>query len=76
MGKLLILAKGILNTIFVKRQFFILKFSYQPNDSTSIGANYINTNCEEDHGNNWVNLVVGIISKYDKVTKRFFYYKK
>ncbi len=47
------------------------KFRYNPGDSTSIGANYINNICADDKGNVWVNLAVGIVSKYNKRTKKF-----
>lgn len=49
-------------------------FRYQPGDSTSIGANYINSIFEDEKGNTWVNLAVGILAKYDKQTKKFTNY--
>ena len=50
------------------------KHRYHPNDSTSIGANFINNICEDDEGNIWVNLGVGIISKYEKLSRKFINY--
>ncbi|MFK7775399.1 MAG: two-component regulator propeller domain-containing protein [Saprospiraceae bacterium] len=47
---------------------------YHPNDSTSIGANFINNICEDGEGNIWSNLAVGIISKYDKLSCKFINY--
>lgn len=50
------------------------KHRYHPNDSTSIGANFINNICEDGEGNIWSNLAVGIISKYDKLSRKFTNY--
>ncbi|GJM33706.1 MAG: hypothetical protein DHS20C18_27070 [Saprospiraceae bacterium] len=50
------------------------KHRYHPSDTTSIGANFINSICEDDQGNVWVNLSIGIISKYDKLTQKFTNY--
>ena len=47
------------------------KHRYHPNDSTSIGANFISSICKDDQGNIWTNLSVGIVSKYDKRTRKF-----
>ena len=50
------------------------KHRYHPNDSTSIGANFINNLCEDNEGNIWSNLAIGIISKYDKLSRKFINY--
>ena len=50
------------------------KYRYHPDDSTSIGANFINNICEDDLGNIWINLGVGVLSKYDKLSKKFTNY--
>jgi len=47
------------------------KHRYHPNDSTSIGANFISSICKDGQENIWVNLSVGIVSKYDKRTRKF-----
>ena len=46
-------------------------YRYHPGDTTSIGANYINSICEDEHENIWVNLGVGVVSKFDKRLKKF-----
>ena len=46
-------------------------FRFKPGDTTSIGANYINSVCHGTHNNLWVNLGVGIISNYDKRSGQF-----
>ena len=50
------------------------KFRYNPNDSTSMGANYIENFRLDDEGNIWVNLGVGILSKFNQRTKKFTNY--
>ncbi len=47
------------------------KHRYQPGDSTSIGANFIKHICLDRRGDIWVNLAVGILSRYNRITKRF-----
>ncbi len=51
------------------------KFRFNPNDSTSMGANYINNFCQDEEGNIWVNLGLGIVSKYDKLSENFINYR-
>lgn len=50
------------------------KHRYDPRDSTSLGANFINNICQDEAGNIWVNLGVGILSKYDRLSKKFTNY--
>lgn len=50
------------------------KHRYHPSDSASIGANFINSFCKDDQGNIWMNLGVGVISKYDKLSSKFINY--
>ncbi len=47
---------------------------YNPSDSTSMGANYITSIWQDGEGNIWINLGVGILSKYSKFTKKFTNY--
>ncbi len=50
------------------------KFRYNPNDSTSMGANFIKNIRLDDEGNIWVILGVGILSKFNRRTKKFTNY--
>ena len=50
------------------------KLRYDPSDSTSIGANFINNICLDNQDNVWVNLGIGVLSKYDRLTQKFSNY--
>lgn len=47
---------------------------YHPSDRSTIGANYINSICKDEQENIWVNLAVGVVSKYDQRSKKFTNY--
>ncbi len=50
------------------------RYRYRIGDNNSIGANYTNQICQDNKGNIWISLGVGILSKYNKLSQSFINY--
>ncbi len=49
-------------------------YRHNPQDTTLPGANFINSICLDESENIWINLAVGIVSKYDQLDQKFTNY--